>query len=70
MNTFRVSNSLAPVHDPCSVGSGLAIIWVNTICKGYHQTTKLAAIKEKVTSNLISSMKIRIPACFGQMNQL
>ena len=43
-NTIRESNGLIQIRtDVLSV-----LIWVQTICKGYQQTTKVAADKERV----------------------
>ena len=43
MNTIRLSNYMDPFQAQCSVG----LIWVQTVCKGYHKTTNspLAPIK-------------------------
>ena len=43
MNTIRLSNYMDPFQVQCSVG----LIWVQTVCKGYHKTTNspLAPIK-------------------------
>ena len=43
-NTIRVSHSLDP--DQARHLSGL--IWVQAVCKGYQQKTKVAASKERV----------------------
>ena len=50
-NTIRVSNGLDPEQD-LSV-----LIWVQTACKGYHQTTKVAADKKKNGVNLLHRRK-------------
>ena len=42
-NTIRVSKSLDPDQDQHSV-----LIWVQTVCKGYQQKTKVAAGIERV----------------------
>ena len=42
---MRVSNSLDPDQDP---HNQLVLIWVQTVCKGYQQKTKVAASKERV----------------------
>ena len=44
-NTIRVSNGLDPDQDQHFVGPDL---WVQIVCKGYQQMTKVAAIKELV----------------------
>ena len=41
-NTIRVSNSLIQIRTNVL----LVLIWVQTICKGYQQTTKSIACKE------------------------
>ena len=43
INSVRVSNYMDPFQAQCSVG----LIWVQTVCKGYHKTTNspLAQIK-------------------------
>ena len=43
-NTIRVSNGLDLDQDQCSV----ALIWIQTVCKGYKQTTKVALSKKIV----------------------
>ena len=40
-----MSNSLDQNQDRCSV-----LIWVQTVCEDYQQTTKVAAGKEKVNA--------------------
>ena len=49
MNTSRVSNHLGPDQDRHSVGPN---IWVQTVFKGYQQTTRVSAGKERVKSKL------------------
>ena len=43
-NTIRMSKSL----DPDQVRRLSGLIWVQTVCKGYQQTTKVATSGERV----------------------
>ena len=43
-NTIRVSDSL----DPNRPDVLLSLIWVQTVCKGYQQTTKVATSGESI----------------------
>ena len=48
-NIIRVSNGLYSDQDQ-QVGRMLVLIWVQTVCKGYQHTTKVASSKERVES--------------------
>ena len=54
-----MSNSLDP--DRPEMLSGL--IWVQTVCKGYHQTTKVAISGERVNGNIFGN------ECYCYMNE-
>ena len=45
-NTIRVSNSL----DPDQARLFLGLIWVQTVCKGYQQTTELSLVGKKLNT--------------------
>ena len=62
-NTIRVSNSL----DPDQAWSGL--IWVQTVCKGYQQTTKISTSGKRVTYNC-SRWDSKFFYCFSEKIRL
>ena len=43
---MRVSNSFDPDQNRLSVGP--VLIWVQTVCEGYRQTTKVSVSNERV----------------------
>ena len=43
--TIKVSNSLDPDQDVL-----LVMLWVQTVCKGYQQKTKVTASKERINN--------------------
>ena len=45
MNTIRMSDSLDP-------DQAKQFVWVQTVCKGYQQTTKVATSRERVKQKL------------------
>ena len=46
--TIRVSNS----SDPDQARHLLGLIWVQTVCKGYHQMTKVSTSRERVKRDM------------------
>ena len=57
-NTVSVSNGLNPDQDQSDILS--VLIWVQTVCKGYQQTIKVAASKERVKED---KMKANVYIC-------
>ena len=60
-NTTRVSNSLGPDHVQCQ-------IWVQTLCKGYEQTTQVEKDKSYFDTTLTIGYDKHVQIKFLQVN--